>query len=90
MDTSPQARANAAVTLIREEGEDPALMLALVVWPTAELANAIPRPRNVSAEEVEWMAALEAEGLNHRQIGRHVGRPRSTVSAALSRVREPV
>jgi hypothetical protein len=90
MDTGLQARANAAVTLIREEGEDPALMLALVVWPTPALEDAAPRPRNVSAEEVERIAALEAEGLSHRQIGKQVGRPRSTVSAVLSRVRQPV
>jgi hypothetical protein len=90
MDTGPQARANAAVNLIREEGGDPALILALVVWPITSLEHAAPTPRNVSAEEVERMILLEAEGLNHRQIGEQVGRPRSTVSAALQKVRQPV
>ena len=33
------------------------------------------------------MVALKAEGLSDREIGERVGRPRSTVSAALPRAR---
>jgi hypothetical protein len=76
MSTSLQARAKAAIEVLQREGGDPALMLALVVWPTPELEDITLRPRNVSAEEVERMVALKAEGLNHRQIGKLVGRPR--------------
>jgi hypothetical protein len=83
-------RAQAARLLVAQGELTPEDALRLVVAPTAALEAATPRPRNVTAEEIGRMVALEAQGLNHRQISRQVGRPRSTVSAALARVRQPV
>jgi hypothetical protein len=84
-------RAEAARQLLRADpGVDRYELLALVCWPTEAVARAEPRPQACLTEaELARMAALAASGLSHRQVGERVGRPRSTVSAALRRLEQP-
>jgi hypothetical protein len=89
-----RVRAAAAIDLLhRSPGAvDPALLLSFVVWPTPALEQLPEQPvacwhRRMGGDELGRIRELAAQGLSNYEIGRRLGRPRSTVSAALARTR---
>jgi hypothetical protein len=63
---------------------DPLLALSYIVDPPDWMAgSASPRRRPFEPDELTKARRLAAAGFTHRAIGKELGRPRSTISAAL-------